>query len=178
MGTVHIMLMENALRLKDKDNLKYIFDLKGSTGDRLVKGMTGTSTTLKDVNFMIALEASPRFIDLEEWDRKRLLGIVKKDVDFLSSLGFMDYSLLIGIEKLKKEDVIESMFEPEFLNFARSHSQRKKKSFHQLAARPISVRRPVSGLVEEVTNVGERMSRQHCFLSGNRAYHITLIDFL
>ena len=51
---VHIMLMENVLRLKDPDSLNYIFDLKGSLVDRKVKGTTKPSTTLKDVNFLMA----------------------------------------------------------------------------------------------------------------------------
>ena len=54
--SVHIMLMENTLRLKDPDRLNYIFDLKGSTVDRMVKGVTKTSTTLKDVNFLMAAQ--------------------------------------------------------------------------------------------------------------------------
>jgi hypothetical protein len=33
---VHIMLMENTVRLKDPSKLRAIFDLKGSTVDRLV----------------------------------------------------------------------------------------------------------------------------------------------
>jgi hypothetical protein len=53
---VHVMLMENTLRLKNPDNLKYIFDLKGSTVGRAVKGYTTPSTTLKDLNFMVAIE--------------------------------------------------------------------------------------------------------------------------
>ena len=45
---VHLMLIENTLQLKDPDNLKYIFDLKGSLVDRKVKGEIKPSTTLKD----------------------------------------------------------------------------------------------------------------------------------
>ena len=36
MGAVYVMLMENTLQLRDKDELKYIFDLKGSLVDRKV----------------------------------------------------------------------------------------------------------------------------------------------
>lgn len=50
---VHLMLMENVLRLKNPDNLKYIFDLKGSLVGRKVKGVTTASTTLKDINFLM-----------------------------------------------------------------------------------------------------------------------------
>ena len=35
---VHIMLMENTIRLKDKNKLKYVFDLKGSQIHRNVEG--------------------------------------------------------------------------------------------------------------------------------------------
>ena len=45
---VHLMLIENTLQLKDPENLKYIFDLKGSLVDRKVKGEIKPSTTLKD----------------------------------------------------------------------------------------------------------------------------------
>ena len=51
---VHLMLMENTLRLKNPDGLKYVFDLKGSMVDRKVKGEITSSTTLKDLNFLIA----------------------------------------------------------------------------------------------------------------------------
>ncbi len=58
MDDVHIMLMENALRFRDSKNIKYIFDLKGSTVDRKVKGKTKNTTTLKDVNFIMTAQAN------------------------------------------------------------------------------------------------------------------------
>ena len=58
---VHIMLMENTMRLKDPERLKYVFDLKGSRVDRKVKGVTKPSTTLKDINFIMAAEANKKF---------------------------------------------------------------------------------------------------------------------
>ena len=53
MQSVHIMLMENVLRLKKPENLKFIFDLKGSMVDRKVSGDTKPSTTLKDENLLL-----------------------------------------------------------------------------------------------------------------------------
>ena len=100
---VHLVLMENTLQLKNKEGLKYIFDLKGSLVDRKTKGKTTSSTTLKDQNFILAAQAAPDFIYLEESTKERLLKIVKKDVDFLAGLGLMDYSLLLGIERLKED---------------------------------------------------------------------------
>ena len=49
---VNIMLMENTMKLSNIENLKYIFDLKGSKVDRNVKGVLKTTTTLKDENFI------------------------------------------------------------------------------------------------------------------------------
>ena len=59
------MLMENTLQLKDQERLKYIFDLKGSLVDRKVHGQTSSSTTLKDINFLLATKATENFIKLE-----------------------------------------------------------------------------------------------------------------
>ena len=55
-NAVHLMLMENTMMLKGHGDrsLKYIFDLKGSSVDRKVKGVTKTNTTLKDTNFLMA----------------------------------------------------------------------------------------------------------------------------
>lgn len=92
--------MENTLQLKNPDGLQYIFDLKGSLVDRKTKGKITNSTTLKDVNFLLAAQNQPKFINLSNSVKKRILKLVKKDVDFLASLGFMDYSLLLGIETL------------------------------------------------------------------------------
>ncbi len=52
----HIMLMENTCQLKNKNELRYIFDLKGSMVDRKVKGVTKASDTLKDENFLKCVE--------------------------------------------------------------------------------------------------------------------------
>ena len=49
------MLMENTVMLEDPDKLKFMFDLKGSLVDRLVKGPNlKPSSTLKDKNFLLA----------------------------------------------------------------------------------------------------------------------------
>jgi hypothetical protein len=52
MPNVHIMLMENTMTFAQPENLRYIFDLKGSSVDRKVTGKTKPSTTLKDTNFL------------------------------------------------------------------------------------------------------------------------------
>ena len=74
--------------------------MKGSLVDRKVKGKTKPSTTLKDVNYLLAAESSPNFINLQDEKKKHLATVVRKDVNFLSGLGLMDYSMLLAIETL------------------------------------------------------------------------------
>ena len=58
--------------------------MKGSLVDRKVKGKITSSTTMKDVNFLLAVESNPYFISLQESDRVKLLRVMKNDADFLS----------------------------------------------------------------------------------------------
>jgi hypothetical protein len=104
MGAVHIMLMENCLRLHNPDNLKYIFDLKGSLVDRKVKGKTKKSTTLKDVNFLMAARENQGLTKMNRSITMRLRKALYSDVEFLKSHNLMDYSLLIGIEKISNPE--------------------------------------------------------------------------
>ena len=101
MGNVNIMLMENTLRIKDDENLKYIFDLKGSRVDRKVKGKTIKTTTLKDINFLMAAKVNKNFTDFGPYCN-RLVKALRKDVEYLRSQGLMDYSMLLGIESAKE----------------------------------------------------------------------------
>ena len=100
MGDVHIMLMENTLRLENKENLRYVFDLKGSQVDRRVTGKTKPSTTLKDENFYFVKRELKGLTSLKRSHKRLVIDAIKNDVEFLKSKGLMDYSLLLGIEKL------------------------------------------------------------------------------
>ena len=71
---VHLMLMENTLQLKNPDGLKYIFDLKGSLVDRKTKGQVTSSTTLKDVNFLLASSDNPAaFVNISDAEKRKLM---------------------------------------------------------------------------------------------------------
>ena len=110
---VHIMLMENTVRLKNVDELKYVFDLKGSTVDRVVKGKTENSTTLKDLNFLLIKSKIKELTKLTESTSRRLAQVMRSDIDFLKSFNLMDYSMLIAIEKSnasKKDLHIDKLF--------------------------------------------------------------------
>ena len=56
---VYVLLMENTLQLHDIDQLRNIFDLKGSTVSRLVTGKTKSSDTLKDINLLKIKKTNP-----------------------------------------------------------------------------------------------------------------------
>ena len=127
---VHIMMMENTMRLKDPDQLKYVFDLKGSRVDRKVKGVTKPSTTLKDINFLMATEAYKGFTEQTFINKRILRAAVRADVEFLRSEGLMDYSLLLAIETMRKPP-------------------KRDSDVHQLGARPRASMR----LDRQITNL-------------------------
>lgn len=103
---VHVMLMENTAQLNNPSKLTHLFDLKGSLVDRMTIGKTKPSTTLKDQNFLIscdkALLKNSQFVKFQKTDFRRLKNIVRNDVAFLESLGLMDYSLLLVIERVPR----------------------------------------------------------------------------
>ena len=96
---VYVLLMENTLQLHDVEQLRNIFDLKGSTVNRLVTGCTKPSDTLKDINFLKIKKRNPNLTKMSSQTSLKLATIMSKDVRFLRQNNLMDYSLLLGIEK-------------------------------------------------------------------------------
>ena len=64
-GVVRVMLMENTMQLENKNNLKHIFDLKGSSLNRLVTGKIKPKTVLKDINLVNL--GGPKVFQLEQY---------------------------------------------------------------------------------------------------------------
>ena len=90
------------MRFKEPGNVQAIFDLKGSSVNREVKGENlKPTTTLKDINIKQMLKKEPDLVAFEHLDSIRLMRTLKKDVEFLRSMGIMDYSLLLGIEEVE-----------------------------------------------------------------------------
>lgn len=83
MEEVHVMLMENTLRVKNPNKLQYVFDLKGSSVSREVKGLTKPTTTLKDINFLQVAARKKMFVKFSPNNKNKLRKIIKKDVAFL-----------------------------------------------------------------------------------------------
>ena len=75
----------------------------------------------------------------------------------------MDYSLLLAIETIQMENRHES-----------------QSAIHQIRAPRLSGFRKKGGYEEEVEfmDVGELMSRKHCFINEHLIYHIAIIDYL
>ena len=55
---------------------------------------------LKDLNFLQKSKEKKLCMNFTTDDRKKLLEIVWKDTDWLSKKRLLDYSLLIGVEKI------------------------------------------------------------------------------
>mmetsp|Transcript_22174 Transcript_22174/g.29654 ORF Transcript_22174/g.29654 Transcript_22174/m.29654 type:complete len:316 (+) Transcript_22174:1519-2466(+) len=177
---VHIVLMENTMRLKRPSSLNYIFDLKGSFINRKTKGATTASTTLKDVNFLMAAKMNEDLTKQTAVNRVKLRDVIRCDVAFLRSEGLMDYSLLLGIETLEVRPPstrhVHSIGE-EAPKTASKPSDQLLNDNTQINATLDSVSQ-VDADGERRTNIGKLMSQSHCFANGKRLYHIAIIDYL
>lgn len=86
---ITFMLMENSNPFKDPC---LVFDLKGSSVDRLTKTKADlSSTVLKDENLL----KLGRKIKLSSDDVSELLWTIKYDIEILRDIGIMDYSILL-----------------------------------------------------------------------------------
>ncbi|CAG5128818.1 unnamed protein product [Candidula unifasciata] len=96
----YLVVMRNVFSPRLSIHKKY--DLKGSTVDRSAsdKERLKELPTFKDNDFLN--DGAKIFIGPEQ--RKKLLDTLQSDVDFLSSLNLMDYSLIVGIHDRDQED--------------------------------------------------------------------------
>ena len=96
---IHILIMNN-LFPPHKDVYE-MYDLKGSTVGRLYSEKAAADNqgaVLKDVNWI----ERGRTIELGSYKRALLVEQLRRDVEFLKSIGVMDYSLLIGPHNLSR----------------------------------------------------------------------------
>lgn len=92
----YLLVMKSVFSTKFKIHKKY--DLKGSTVDRQAssKEKTKENPTLKDNDFT----KDNAKLRIGDEAKKDLLQRIKDDVEFLTSLNIMDYSLLVGIHDI------------------------------------------------------------------------------
>lgn len=92
--TVRFAVMTNVFCGRPLDRM---FDLKGTTEDRLVEeGDNPGSVMMKDLNFQESFCLAPETADILE-------ETIRADTDFLNHHGLMDYSLIVGIKELPGE---------------------------------------------------------------------------
>ena len=102
MEKVHLMLMENTMQFKDKNKIKFVYDLKGSTYGRITKGKMTSKTVRKDLDFLNDKKKHPRELSLAKINRV-LIQTLRRDIHFLKQKNLIDYSLLLAIEKTDEE---------------------------------------------------------------------------
>lgn len=90
--------MENTLQLYNPDKLECIFDLKGSTFDRAVKGELKKSTIRKDNDYKVIKRRRPNLFKMQKIN-KDLIKNLRRDVYFFKLRGLLDYSLLFAVEE-------------------------------------------------------------------------------
>lgn len=98
MKPISIIVMDNIMGPKPED-VNRIYDLKGSTFERITKYPKNSLSVLKDLNLL------DNFFDrvvTDEETKKAMLRRIERDKEFLKSCKLMDYSLLIYF--LKKND--------------------------------------------------------------------------
>lgn len=96
----YLVVMRNVFSPRLRIHKKY--DLKGSTVARCAsdKEKAKDLPTFKDNDF---LTAGAR-INIGQEAKEKLLAKLEKDVDFLTSLHLMDYSLIVGIHDMERQE--------------------------------------------------------------------------
>ena len=76
------------------------------------------------------------FIDITEKDIDIIMKTLERDVEFLQSSGLMDYSLLLGVEKVNKMNMDDS--EPTDTNKTALNSTKQKNNLNLTLDRSLS----------------------------------------
>ncbi|XP_065856186.1 putative 1-phosphatidylinositol-3-phosphate 5-kinase FAB1C [Euphorbia lathyris] len=96
-----LMVMENLFYQR---NISRVYDLKGSSRGRYNPDTSGTNQVLLDTNLVEALRTEPLFLGSKA--KRSLERAIWNDTSFLASVDVMDYSLLVGVDKERKELVL------------------------------------------------------------------------
>ncbi|CAA0824501.1 Putative 1-phosphatidylinositol-3-phosphate 5-kinase FAB1C [Striga hermonthica] len=96
-----VMVMENLFFGR---NISKVYDLKGSSRSRYNPDTVGPNKVLLDTNLLETLRTNPIFLGSKA--KRSLERAVWNDTSFLASVDVMDYSLLVGVDKDRKELVM------------------------------------------------------------------------
>jgi len=100
-GKVHVMLMENTLQFYEPDNIKCIFDLKGSKLARTTHGELKNTTIRKDNDYRVLKRRQPKMFQMASINRSLINGLIR-DIHFFKTRGLLDYSLLFAVERTEE----------------------------------------------------------------------------
>ncbi|KAF1330144.1 Phosphatidylinositol-3-phosphate 5-kinase, partial [Globisporangium splendens] len=102
--TVHyIAVMENAFSHK---RITQTYDLKGSSRNRYIKSVDGKyehGRVLLDGNLLEYSQGHPLGVLAE--DHEFIVKAIKNDADFLNSINIIDYSMVVGLGELQRENL-------------------------------------------------------------------------
>ena len=98
---MNVLVMEN---LFYERRFARIYDLKGSTRNRLIQPTGKINQVLLDENLMEIAYKHPLY--LREHSKRILRSAVFNDTLFLSNLNVMDYSLVVGVDSERHELVV------------------------------------------------------------------------
>ncbi|XP_026658121.2 1-phosphatidylinositol-3-phosphate 5-kinase FAB1B-like isoform X2 [Phoenix dactylifera] len=93
-----LMVMENLLFGR---NITRKYDLKGSIFSRYISDVNDPEKVFLDQNFIEDMQASPMYVSRKT--KHLLQRAIWNDTSFLTSINVMDYSLLVGVDKQRKE---------------------------------------------------------------------------
>jgi hypothetical protein len=93
---VHVLLMKNCSQVENKF-IKYTFDIKGSTRNRLESFKNYKNTACLKCQNVKVLKNLKKFLTFIEEDKKGIMTMLSKDVNFLRQFGLMDYSLFFVV---------------------------------------------------------------------------------
>ncbi|EJD52194.1 hypothetical protein AURDEDRAFT_181710 [Auricularia subglabra TFB-10046 SS5] len=98
---MNMLVMENLFY--DRKFTK-IYDLKGSSRNRLVQSTGRENEVLLDENLVQTAHLNPLFV--REHSKRILRSAIWNDTKFLADLNVMDYSLVVGVDSAKQELVV------------------------------------------------------------------------
>nr|XP_018262401.1 1-phosphatidylinositol-3-phosphate 5-kinase [Kwoniella dejecticola CBS 10117]OBR84559.1 1-phosphatidylinositol-3-phosphate 5-kinase [Kwoniella dejecticola CBS 10117] len=98
---MNVLVMEN---LFYERRFSKIYDLKGSTRNRLIQATGRTNEVLLDENLMEIVYKHPLY--LRDHSKRILRTALFNDTLFLSNLNVMDYSLVVGVDSERHELVV------------------------------------------------------------------------
>jgi 1-phosphatidylinositol-4-phosphate 5-kinase len=157
-STVHVLVFGNVLHRAPNGNVGELFDLKGRkpkpthiTGDS--HGMTISDNTLGSRKFNVEPELG-----------RKLISQLVRDVKFLASRNLMDYSLLVGVNRVGASAVEHGVISSEGEESCASARASPVGSVFQHGVKSASASSEIYyfGIIDCLTDYSKRKKIAHC----------------